>query len=98
MKKIVYGTILLVVILLSLAFAAKNPQIVEIQYYFGFTWKGSLAVLLLMAMSTGVLVGVMGMLVYALKSRRQASKARRYTEKIEKELENLRALPIRDDV
>ena len=51
-----------------------------------------------MAMSTGVLVGVMGMLVYALKFRRQASKARRYTEKMEKDLENLRALPIRDDV
>jgi putative membrane protein len=98
MKKIIYGAIMLVVILLSLAFAARNPQVVEIQYYFGLNWKGSLAALLLMAMSTGVLVGVMAMFIFALKSKRQASKARRYTEKIEKELENLRALPLKDEV
>jgi putative membrane protein len=98
MKKILYWAILLVVILLSLAFAARNPQVVEIQYYFGIHWKGSLAVLLLMVMSIGVLIGVMGMLVFALKSRRRASKAHRYTERIEKELENLRALPIKNEV
>jgi putative membrane protein len=97
MKKIIYGVILLLVILFSLAFAAKNPQIVEIEYYFGIHWKGSLAILLLMAMSVGVLIGALGMFVTALKSRRQANKARKYVVRIEKELENLRALPLKNE-
>ena len=98
MKRVFYLLLFLVMLVLGISFAAKNPHTVEVYYYFNIHWTGSLSMLLLIALAIGSLLGVFFTLSWVWRARRQASKTRREIKKMEQEVANLRAMPIRDDV
>ena len=98
MKRIFYLLLFLVVLVLGISFAAKNPQLVEVNYYFDFHWTGPLSMLLLIALAVGSVLGVLFTLGWVLRVKRQASRTRKEVQKMEQEVANLRAIPIRDDV
>lgn len=92
MKVFFYLLLALVVLLFGISFALKNPQSVEVAYYFGIDWSGSLSWLLVITLAVGALLGVLFTLGWAIKAKRQAARARKEAAKLEREAANLRPL------
>lgn len=90
--------LLIVVIVgaVGIIFAQLNSSPVELNYYSG-SIEYPLAAVMLIAFLIGVLAGVLPILKTFLKSKREISKLRRTVNKTEKELYNLRALPLKDN-
>ena len=87
--------LLLVVFLAGALFTSVNTTAVEVDYYVGIR-EMPLAVALLIALVVGVLVGSLAGIGLSLKYRNQLRLSNRRVKKLDKELENLRALPVRD--
>lgn len=87
--------LLLVVFLAGALFTSVNTTPVDVDYYVGIR-QMPLAVALLIALVLGVLVGLLGGIGMSLKYRNQLRVSNRRVKKLDKELENLRAIPVRD--
>lgn len=85
----------LLVIVLGAMFTALNPSNVTINYYLG-TVQVYLPFLLVIELALGALIGIAIMLPALLRVRRRLRRARQKTRDTEKELQNLRTLPIKD--
>lgn len=96
MKRLLYAVIFLIVLVLAVSFAAKNHQIVEVNWYFDFNWSGSLSVLLFCVLAIGALLGTLLSLSWVWKTKRDQAVTRRQMKKMEQEVANLRALPIKE--
>jgi uncharacterized integral membrane protein len=57
MKRLFLILVTFLVALLGLTFAVHNPQQVEVHYYFDWIWRGSLALLLFLTLTVGLLIG-----------------------------------------
>lgn len=98
MKRLFYLLIILLVLVVGITFSLKNPQEVTINYYFGLAWSGPMSWLLLVVLALGSFLGVLLTFIWVLRSRRRLSQAKKLVRKMEQEVNNLRALPIKDDV
>ncbi|MDE0308253.1 MAG: LapA family protein [Acidiferrobacterales bacterium] len=58
MKKILVVFIAVVALLFGVTFTIRNPQVVELSYYFGIQWQGPLSWLVIMVFALGVLIGI----------------------------------------
>jgi putative membrane protein len=96
MKRTVYVIVGTLVVLFGVTFAFRNPQDVEIDYYFGLAWTGPLAILLLVTVSLGVVLGFIASLRTVWRLQRQLTAAREEIRHVEQEVQNLRSLPIKD--
>ncbi len=59
MKVVFYVSTLIVLVLVVFSFIVQNPHDIQIYYYFGKVWDGSIAVLLLLTLGLGILFGVL---------------------------------------
>jgi len=75
--RIVTWVLWLVVFLFLLAFAAKNADPVTLHFYLGWSWQGPLVVLLLAFFAAGAVVGMLAMLGWLYRQRREISRLRR---------------------
>jgi len=91
MKKLIYILLLPILVFFGYTFHMKNPQVVDINYP-GIEWSGSLSILLIAAILIGIVLGSIAMAFYSIKAKAQARSVRKKLEKVEKEVENLRAL------
>ena len=98
MKKLFYLVFLLFFMVLVLTISIKNPQSVVVDYYFGIQWDGPLVWLLVITFILGLVMGWLLMLVSVFKNKREAGKTRKELAKVEREVENLRTMPIKDEV
>jgi uncharacterized integral membrane protein len=57
MKRLFLILVTFLVALLGLTFAVHNPQQVEVHYYLDWIWRGSLALLLFLTLTVGLLIG-----------------------------------------
>lgn len=96
MKRLFYIVVAIVVVLFGMTFAFQNRQTVDVNYYFGLSWNGPLALALLGAVAVGVVVGFLASLRAVLRLQREAAAARKEIRQVEQEVQNLRALPIKD--
>lgn len=96
MKRIFYTVLAILVLLIGIAFAIQNKQVVELNYYFGWKWSGSLSLALLTAFTLGVVAGYLASLRMVVRMQRQLVQARKEIRQIEQEVINLRSLPIKD--
>jgi len=62
-----------VLFLILLGFAMKNDQPVVLHYFFGYEWKTSLILILLLFFAVGVSVGVLAVLGNIFRQRREIS-------------------------
>jgi len=88
--------ILLIVLLLGLSFAVLNSGSIVVNYYLG-EQEIPLSVALVLALVFGALLGVLASLSIILRQRTRISSLNRTVAMTEKELTNLRSLPIKDD-
>jgi lipopolysaccharide assembly protein A len=96
MKRILYGILIFAVLLIGVTFTTKNAQMVELNYYFGIHWTTPLSFMLLTTLTVGIVLGLFASLAMLARMQRQLLRARRDTRQLEQEVNNLRALPIRD--
>ncbi len=93
--RIITYLLLLIIILIGITFAVLNPSIVTVNYYFGQK-PLSLSLLLVSIFALGCLMGLLvgGWLVLKVKIKNYHLKQK--LKVAEKEVQNLRAIPLQD--
>lgn len=59
------------VFMMALGFALKNAEPVTLNYYLGFAWRAPLVLVLLAALCTGALAGIVACLPLLFRQRRR---------------------------
>ena len=95
MRLLVY-LLFFVVLLICVGFAVINAEPVAVSYYFG-TLLAPLSLIVVIAIIAGAILGVVAGLGMVLKAKRETSGLRKELRLKEKEVSNLRAIPIRDE-
>jgi len=98
MKRLVYLVVFLLMAVFTLTLNLQNPQLVSFNYYFNFHWEAPLALVLMATFTIGLICGWLLMTLSVFKNRRQVGKAKKQLAKVEREVENLRTMPIKDNV
>lgn len=96
MKRLFYAVLATTVLLIGVTFALKNSQVVELNYYFGIHWEASLAFMLLIVVTVGIVLGFFVSVGMLARMQRQLAQAQRDIQKMEQDMHSLRALPIQD--
>jgi putative membrane protein len=96
MKRILYLVVIAITLLFGITFALQNRQTVEVGYYFGLAWSGPLSIALLAVLALGVAIGYLAGLRMVIRMQRSLVQARKDLRQVEQEVQNLRALPIKD--
>jgi putative membrane protein len=95
MSKILYAIGIAVIALLGVIFAILNAETVQINYYFG-SKDTPLSLAIILSMLLGAILGLLASIGLILKSKRDVAKFKRVAEMAEKEITNLRAIPIKN--
>jgi putative membrane protein len=95
MMRLFTNILLLMVALLGLVFALLNAAPVTLDYYFS-SLQAPLSLVVVLAVVAGALLGVLAMTGMVLRQRRELSRLRKSIKLAEKEIFNLRSLPLKD--
>jgi putative membrane protein len=95
MSKLIYTVIVLAVILFGIIFAILNAENVQLNYYFG-SKQLPLSLAIVLSMIVGAILGVLASINLILRSRKEIARLRKASEIAEKEIANLRAIPIKN--
>ncbi|HBC71577.1 MAG TPA: DUF1049 domain-containing protein [Coxiellaceae bacterium] len=88
--------VLLIIMLLGLTFASLNSGIVSFNYYLG-TKEIVLSLLLVCVFGAGIFFGLLVAVLLWIKAKRDNMRLKSRLKVIEKEVENLRSIPIKGD-
>lgn len=94
--RVISYLVLLVVMLVGLTFASLNSNIVTFNYYVG-SKEIALSLLLVFAFGAGIFLGLIAAISPWLKVKRENRRFKSRLKIVEKEVENLRSIPIRDE-
>ena len=95
MPRLVLYTFLIIILIFVISFSVLNSQAVELNYYVG-SQSMPLALLLVLVLSLGVVLGVMAMLRTILRLRMEVTRLKRSVKLSEQELNAIRSLPVKD--
>ena len=95
MSRIAKLILVFAVLLFGLAFHLKNNQLIELNYYVG-SIDISLSLLIVLVLCLGALLGVLASIPLIIKLKRQKMKLEKQIRNSEKEINNLRVLPVKD--
>lgn len=95
MSKLIYTVLVLVIVLFGVIFAVLNAENVQFNYYFG-TKELPLSLAIVIAVFFGAILGVLASIKIVLHSRREVSRLRKASAMAEREIANLRAIPIKN--
>ena len=95
MKRLLTIIFLIILIAIGLSFTVLNAGEVELNYYFSTTSQ-PLAVIVLGAAVLGALFGVLATLSMVFAQKGENIRLRKKVDLIEKEIKNLREIPIKD--
>ena len=98
MKRLLYLCFFLLFVLFAFTVNLKNPQMVTLNYYFDFHHEAPLVLVLTATFVFGILIGWLFMSLSVIKNKRQIGKAKKALAKVETEVQNLRAMPLKDEV
>ena len=96
MRRIMAIILALLVLIVGATFTYRNSQLVELNYYFGIHWLSPLSFMLLTFLAVGAILGFLSSLAMVARMQRALLNSRRDNRDLEREVNNLRALPIRD--
>jgi len=94
--KIITALFFAVIILLGITFACLNAEPVSINYYIG-TQSFPLSLLLVLTLGVGSILGLVAGTVIYLKSKAKNRRLKARIKLAEKELSNLRTMPLQDN-
>lgn len=96
MMRILSYLMLLVIMLVGLTFAALNANIVAFNYYLG-SKEIALSLLLVFAFGAGIFLGLLVAIFPWIRAKRDAARIKSRLKVVEKEVENLRSIPIKGE-
>jgi len=96
MLKIIYIAMIVLLVITGLVFAVLNAEPVQFNYYFD-TLSIPLSLSMLVAMIFGAILGIFASASVILRHKREITRLRKAVDMAEKEVNNLRSLPLRDD-
>ncbi len=96
MNRILSVVVALVLLAATIAFSVINAHPVVIHYYLGSA-ELPLALLVVICLIVGILVGFLLALGWVLRLRMELLRVRRQFKTASKELDNLRTLPVKDE-
>lgn len=96
MIRVLYLVLALILVIIGIVFAVLNAETVQLNYYLG-SLELPLSLVLVLAMITGAILGILASLSFIIGNRRSVSKLKRSVEVAEKEIANLRNIPIKDE-
>jgi len=96
MKRIVKIILISVVSLITVTFTLLNSQRVNINFYFGH-YEIDLLVVVVISLVAGAALGIVAALGRLLVLKQEVMRKEKKIKTMEKEVENLRSLPIKDD-
>ena len=85
----------IIVVLIGVTFASLNPQTLSINYYVN-TALIHLPILLLMTLVLGAWLGMVALLPSFVRAKNTSRRLKQKVKQIEQEVQNLRAIPIKD--
>jgi putative membrane protein len=95
MKRILFLIVLLILVVFTISFTLLNTQTVSIKYYF-VQWDTDLMKVILFSVCLGAALGLMATIGIVFRLKHELSKRKKEVKLIEKEVANLRALPLKD--
>lgn len=87
--------LLIILIVLGLSFAVLNADPVTLNYYFGFR-KVPLSMIVVVALATGAVIGVLVSMGILLRQKQQTFRLRRQLKQAEKSAESVDVLSVRE--
>jgi len=95
MKRIIFLVVFLLVAIVGLSFALMNAETVTLSYYFG-TVTAPLSIVVVVSVALGTLLGLSASMGMVLGLKQEIARLRRSIRNTEREVANLRALPLKD--
>lgn len=95
MKRILYITAIIIVLVVGVVFSARNAGVISLDFIL-FVVETNLSLALIIALIIGAGLGIFVSFFFLLSAKRNIAQLKKQTELLNKELNNLRALPIRD--
>jgi lipopolysaccharide assembly protein A len=95
MSRAVKLGLILIIFLFGLALHLKNDQIIGFHYYAG-SIDMPFSFFLVLALITGAILGILACLPLILALKRENARLSRQTALAEREINNLRVIPVRD--
>ena len=95
MSRLIYAAVIFIIMILGIIFAVLNAEPAHLNFYFG-SKQMPLSMALILATLIGALLGVLASIQLIFRSKREASRLRRAVNMAEKEIANLRAIPIKN--
>lgn len=95
MKRIFIFTTVVLVALGGLSFALINAESVTLNYYFG-SLQAPLSLVMVISLAVGAAMGVIASMWAVIGQKRELAKLRKAAKVAEKEISNLRSLPMKD--
>ena len=96
MLRLTYIVFSLVLLVTGILFAVLNADSVTLHYYFG-DMEIPLSLTIISAIIAGAILGIVASAGIIFKLKRENSHLRKTSELAEKEISNLRTMPIKDD-
>ena len=96
MIRLAYIITSLILLIIGILFAVLNAEPVTLHYYFGEN-QLPLSLVIISSIIIGALLGIVASAVIILKLKRDNARLRKTSEASEKELKNLRTMPLKDD-
>ncbi len=95
MSRVITLVLIAVLVLLGLAFAVVNAKPVELNYFLD-SREVPLAMVLVLTLIAGSLLGMLFSLGLVIRLKREALRLRRQIKQAEQEVVNLRTMPLKD--
>ncbi|MGH8120396.1 MAG: LapA family protein [Gammaproteobacteria bacterium] len=94
-RKILYACLFIVILLAGIVFFVQNSQELEFNYVIG-TITLPLSLLILLSLCAGAMLGMLAMVPLVLRQRRRMAGLVKQAQMAEKEINNLRVIPVKD--
>ncbi len=95
MSRLLKVCFFIVIVFMGLIFHMKNDQLVELNYYVN-SIPVSFSLVIVLTLCIGALLGVLASLPMILKLKHENAKLIRQVKMTEKEINNLRVIPVKD--
>ena len=96
MKKIVLFILVFIILVIAISFAVLNAESVNLNFYFGQI-ESPLSLIIVISLACGALLGVLASLTLIVKLKHELVKLNKTVKLTEKEVDNLRSLPLKDN-
>ena len=96
MKKIVLFILIFVLLVIGISFAVLNADDVHLNYYFGEV-DAPLSLIIVLSLACGAALGILASLTMIIRLKHELGKKNKSVKLAEKEVENLRSLPLKDN-